>query len=69
MPVHSDQNITIMLSQENKISRGLTKLLSSERSIRHFKTSPEVFVENPGVISAYFDLFSQAQLNEFANHE
>jgi len=58
-----------MLSQESKISRGLSKLLSSERKINHFKTSPEVFVESPGVINGYFDLFSQAQLNEFANYE
>jgi len=58
-----------MLSQENKISRGLSRLLSSERSVRHFKTYPEVFIENPGVINTYFELFNQAQLNEFANHE
>ena len=57
-----------MLSQESKISRGLSKLLSNDHSVRHFKTSPEVFLENPGIVSAYFDLFSQAQLNEFANH-
>ncbi|MCP4460428.1 MAG: hypothetical protein GY816_20760 [Cytophagales bacterium] len=57
-----------MLSDENKISRGLSRLLSSDRAIRHFKTSPEIFIENPGVVSNYFDLFSDAQLNEFANH-
>ena len=58
-----------MLSQESKISRGLSKLLSSDRSVRHFKTSPEAFIENPGIVNTYFDLFSQAQLNEFANHD
>ncbi len=58
-----------MLSQENKISRGLSKLLSSNHSIRHFKNSPEVFVDNPGIVNNYFDLFNQAQLNEFANHD
>ena len=48
---------TYMLSNENKISRGLTRLLSSDRAVSHFKTSPEIFVENPGIVSNYFDLY------------
>jgi hypothetical protein len=56
-----------MISRKVKISRGLSRLLKSEH-VNHFKTSPEVFVENPANIGLYFDLFSQAQLTEIANH-
>lgn len=57
-----------MLNQKNKISGGLVRLFSSSETVRHFNTSPEVFVEDPTVVSTYFNLFSQAQLNELANH-
>jgi hypothetical protein len=57
-----------MISRKVKISSGLSKLLSSDHVI-HFKTSPEVFVENPANINMYLDLFYQAQLIEIANHE
>jgi hypothetical protein len=57
-----------MLVRENKISTGLMRLLTSEPE-HHFKTSPEVFVENPANVNAYFELFSQAQLTEIANHD
>jgi hypothetical protein len=53
--------------KRNKISSGLNQLLSREQ-VRHFETSPEVFVENPSVVNNYFNLFYQAQLTEIANH-
>ena len=56
-----------MISRKVKISRGLSRLLKSD-NVMHFKTSPEVFVENPANIGLYFDLFNQAQLTEIANH-
>lgn len=56
-----------MVSRKVKISRGLSRLLSSD-NVMHFKTSPEIFVENPANITNYLDLFSQAQLTEIANH-
>jgi len=56
-----------MLFRENKISSGLSRVISGEP--RHFKTTPEVFIENPANVNAYFELFSQAQLTEIANHD
>ncbi len=56
-----------MLNRENKISRGLSRLLSSKK-VNHFNTSPEIFIENPGTVNAYFNAFSEAQLTEIANH-
>lgn len=56
-----------MISRENKISRGLTKLLS-RKNVSHFKTSPETFIEEPGKVNAYFNSFSEAQLAEIASH-
>lgn len=57
-----------MISRKVKVSRGLSKLISSDH-VMHFKTTPEVFVENPASINLYMDLFYQAQLIEIANHE
>ena len=52
---------------KNKISRGLSRLLTSTK-VNHFETSPEVFIDNPANINAYFNSFSAAQLAEIASH-
>ncbi len=56
-----------MLVRENKISRGLSNLLS-RKQVSHFETSPELFIENPRAVNAYFNSFSEAQLAEIASH-
>ena len=56
-----------MMPRENKISRGLSNLLS-RKNVNHFKTSPEVFLEDPNTIGAYLNAFSAAQLTEIASH-
>ncbi|WP_258097940.1 hypothetical protein [Marinoscillum pacificum] len=60
--------IEMMVNRENKISKGLDKLIKSKRS-NHFPNSQDIFVGDPAVRSNYFDAFYQAQLTEIAYSE
>ncbi|MEQ9307186.1 MAG: hypothetical protein RJQ14_24945 [Marinoscillum sp.] len=57
-----------MLDRENKISRGLTKLLKSKKG-QHFPSNQDVFLDDPEVRNSYFESFYQAQLAEIAYSE
>lgn len=57
-----------MLNKENKISKGLDKLLNSKRP-NQFPTNQDVFVGDPNIRSNYFEAFYQAQLAEIAYSE
>lgn len=57
-------NCTEMGNRKNKVSRGLNRLLQSNRN-NHF-TNQDVFVSDPNMCNSYFDLFYQAQLTEIA---
>ncbi|MEQ8472258.1 MAG: hypothetical protein RIC35_13785 [Marinoscillum sp.] len=57
-----------MLNRENKISRGLTKLLNSKKA-SHFAHNQDVFIGDPEIRNSYFESFYQAQLTEIAYSE
>ncbi|WP_421869948.1 hypothetical protein [Marinoscillum sp.] len=54
-----------MFDRENKISKGLDKLLNSNRN-NQFPTNQDVFVGDPAMRNNYFESFYQAQLAEIA---
>ncbi|MBR07385.1 MAG: hypothetical protein CMP48_06825 [Rickettsiales bacterium] len=61
-------DIDMMLDRENKISKGLDKLLNSKKS-NQFPNHQDVFIGDPAVRNSYFESFYQAQLAEIAYTE
>ena len=57
-----------MFDRENKISKGLDKLLKSKKN-NQFNTQHDVFVGDPALRNNYFESFYQAQLAEIAYSE
>ncbi len=55
-----------MLSRENKVSRGVAKLIKSKKS-GHFMTYTDIFIDNPSNRIQYFEMFNKAQIVEIAN--
>lgn len=54
-----------MIGRDIKISRGLSKLISTANS-GHFRTS-DIFLDNPQFRTNYFEMYSKAQVVEIAN--
>lgn len=57
-----------MLNKENKISKGLDKLLKSKKP-NQFPNPHDIFVGDPAMRTNYFEAFSHAQLAEIAYSE